>query len=77
MPSIKVLSSEIGLSSAKVTKLINQLYDDLWDLNLNQPKLFIPASDFCTFYFKDGFSQQYAFFNLKVKHPINVGDSFS
>jgi hypothetical protein len=55
-PSIKVLSNDIGLTSAKVTKIINQLYEDLWALNLDQPKLFIPDSEFCTFYFKDGFN---------------------
>ncbi|MET3978336.1 hypothetical protein ABIB62_000904 [Mucilaginibacter sp. UYP25] len=76
-PSIKALSNDIGLTSAKVSKFINQLYAERWHLNIDQPKLFIPASDFCTFYFKDGFSQQYAFFNLKVTHPIDVGDSFS
>lgn len=77
MPSIKALSYNAGLNSAKVAKFISQLYEDLWSLNIEQPKLFIPASEFCTFYFKDGFSQQYAFFNLKVIHPINIGDGFS
>jgi hypothetical protein len=77
MPSIKVLSGMLGLASSKVTKFINQLYDAVWALNLEQPKLFIPDSAFCTFYFKDGFSQQYAFFNLQVTHPINVGDGFN
>ena len=46
-------------------------------MNLKKPELFFPDSNFGTFYFKDGYGKQYAFFNLGLSQTINVGDNFS
>lgn len=75
--SVKAVSTETGISSAKISKYLSRLYENIWNLNLSNPNLFFSNTNYASFYFIDSLTKQRANFNLSLSYPIHVGDNFS
>lgn len=73
---IKAIAEEIGISPVKITKILNKLYVEIWELNLSNPKLFFPNLNYASFNFTDNYTKNTLTFNLNLTHPISVGDKF-
>lgn len=76
-PSIKQIADLVGETSAKVTRWLNQMYFDLWELNLDSPELFKTGEKLYHLYIKSTYTNQTASFYLWLDKPLNHGDKFN
>lgn len=74
----KQLASHLGLSPSKVTKWINMIYEDIWNLNEQQPTSFYqPDCKPVEVHFQGSFYGPGRLFTLYLPILPNYGDSFN
>lgn len=75
--TIKMIADEINETSAKVTKWLNQMYSDLWELNDTNPKLFKTNGQRYHMHFQNTSTNQAAYFNLWLNKLLNCNEGFN
>ncbi|MCX6189998.1 MAG: hypothetical protein NTW54_10445 [Bacteroidetes bacterium] len=76
LPSIKELSAKLEIEASKIAKQFRMIYNDIVDLNWNQPNLFCePNRKLCLLSFN--YLESYAQFYLGLEIIPRVGESFS
>jgi len=76
LPTIGGLGKELGVTTSVINRHLRQLYDDIYELNQNQPDLFKKPNELlCHFGFK--YQGNCASFSAGLSYLPHVGDSFS
>lgn len=76
LPSIKEISAKLEIEASKIAKQLRMIYNDIVDLNWNQPNLFCePNRTLCLLTFN--YLESYAQFNLGLDIIPREGESFS
>jgi hypothetical protein len=75
LPSIKQISQQLEINSAKITKYFKLIYDDIISLNIDKPELFKKEGQYsCGLSFT--YIDEHFFFNLGLDVIPSVGDHF-
>ena len=76
LPQIKLIASKLKIQSAKVTKLLQSMYNDIWDLNNESPELFKVENRYrYDFSFYDNHLDR-QWFTLWLPNNLVVGNGF-
>ena len=76
LPSIKALGAELGVSNAVMSRLLKELYEDIYALNLEKPLLFKkPNEVLCYLVFS--YQGNRAGFTVSLTHLPHAGEGFS
>ena len=76
LPTLGIIAKELNIASSKVTLYLKQIYEDIIDLNWNQPQLFTrPSQTLCYLNFKHWGNYQNFFIGLDV--IPRIGEHFN
>jgi hypothetical protein len=76
-PSIKQIAEKVNQKPATVTKWLNQIYSDIWELNDIKPNLFIGEGIKCNMHFQDSNTKQATIFTMWTPIHFNKNDAFN
>jgi len=73
LPTMKELTQELNISSAKISKYLKMIYDDILELNINEPHLFKKEGQIqCGLSFK--YRGLYQFFSIGMDTMPRIGE---
>ncbi len=76
LPSIKALGAELSVSNAVMSRLLKELYEAIYELNMENPLLFKkPNEVLCYLVFS--YQGNRAGFTISLTHLPHVGEGFS